>query len=120
MHELSIADALLAIVTEHSDGRQVMRVDVEVGHLRQVVPSALAFAFELLAQGTCAAGAELRLHEVPVRTRCRVCRAVSRQTRFPMSCASCQGADLEIVTGEELRVESLEVSDAQPVLEEVT
>jgi hydrogenase nickel incorporation protein HypA/HybF len=120
MHELSIADALLAIVAEHSDGRRATRVDVEVGHLRQVVPSALSFAFELLAKDTSAEGAELCLHEIPVRARCRPCGAVTRQDRFPMGCAACHGTDLEIVTGEELRVVSLEVSDEQPVLEEVT
>lgn len=120
MHELSIAEALLAIVAEHSGGRRVERVDVEVGHLRQVAPDALAFAFELLADGTEAEGAELRLHQIPVRTRCGACGGVSRQAGFPMSCASCRGVDLEIVSGEELRVVSLEASDAPPALAEVT
>lgn len=120
MHELSIADALLAIVTEHSAGRRVRRVDVEVGHLRQVVPSALSFAFELLAAGTSAEGAELVLHEIPLRTRCGACGAETHHQRFPLVCGRCAGTELQIVGGEELRVESIEVSDEQPVLQEVT
>lgn len=118
MHELSIAQAVMAIVAEHAGERRVTRVEVEVGHLRQVVPDALRFAFELVAQDTVAEGAELSLREVPVRARCRACGTTSPQRRFPLACGTCGGVDLEIVSGEELRVLSLEVTDEQPVLEE--
>lgn len=118
MHELSIADALLAIVTEHSAGRRVLRVDVEVGHLRQVVPESLSFAFGLLAEGTSAEHAELVLHEVPAEALCIACGASSGQEGFPMRCGRCGRPELEVVRGEELRVESIEVSEEKPVLEE--
>ena len=51
MHELAIAEAIVAVAERHAAGRQVLAVDVTVGHLRQVVPSALDFAFELTAKG---------------------------------------------------------------------
>ena len=41
MHELSIAEALVAITARHAGDRRVHRVEVKVGHLRQVVPAAL-------------------------------------------------------------------------------
>jgi hydrogenase nickel incorporation protein HypA/HybF len=120
MHELSIAQAILAVVSEHAAGRRVTRVEVEVGHLRQVVPSALAFAFELVAADTEAEGAALVLHEVPVRVRCQACGAHSPQAGFPLHCPACGGFEVHIVRGDELSVESLEVTDEHPVLEEVT
>jgi len=52
MHELAIAEAIVAIADRHARGRPVSRVEVAVGHLRQVVPSALEFAFGLVATGT--------------------------------------------------------------------
>ena len=52
MHELSLAGAIVAIAEEHAAGGRVSRVEVRVGQLRQVVPRALAFAFELVAEGT--------------------------------------------------------------------
>jgi hydrogenase nickel incorporation protein HypA/HybF len=118
MHELSIAAALLTIVAEHAGGRPVTRVDVRVGALRQVVPGSLRFAFELLAAGTVADGAELVLHEVAVEARCRACGAHSRQDAFPLCCRACGALDVEIVSGEELTVDSLDVADADPVIEE--
>ena len=58
MHELSIAKSVVRIAGRQADGRRVTRVQMKVGHLRQVVPSSLAFGFELLAEGTPVEGAE--------------------------------------------------------------
>ena len=104
MHELSIADCVLAIAREHAGDRELSSVRVQVGHLRQVVPSALAFAFELLAPGV-----ELEIVEVPAAGRCRTCGADTPLPAFPLTCARCGGLDVEVVRGEELLVESLEV-----------
>ena len=112
MHELAIAEALVAIACDHADGRRVTRVDVKVGHLRQVLPSALELSFELAAAETPAAGAALAIEEVPVEAICRSCQAHGHQVAFPFCCPACGGFDLEIVRGEELLVDCLEVTDA--------
>ncbi|MBA2441443.1 MAG: hydrogenase maturation nickel metallochaperone HypA, partial [Rubrobacter sp.] len=41
MHELSIAESVVRIARNQADGRRVVKVQMKVGHLRQVVPSAL-------------------------------------------------------------------------------
>ena len=112
MHELSIAEAIVAIASRHADGRAVSRVDVKVGHLRQVVPSALTFAFELVAQGTPVEGAELDIEAVPATGRCRGCGAESVLGDFPLQCSACGGLDLELLSGEELLVDALELEEA--------
>lgn len=111
MHELSVAEAVLAIVVEHAAGRRVVQVEVKVGHLRQVVPSALEFAFELVAQGTPVEGAELVMEEVPAAGLCRPCGAESVLPGFPLTCARCGDLDVEVIRGEELLVESLELEE---------
>jgi hydrogenase nickel incorporation protein HypA/HybF len=120
VHELAIAESVVRIADRHADGRQVTKVYLMVGHLRQVVPSALAFSFELVAQGTSVEGAELALEEVPVTGKCRACAAESRLNSFPLQCAACGGFDLEIVAGEELYVESLEMEEAPSEDQELT
>ena len=112
MHELSIAESVVRIASRQADGRRVTKVQMKVGHLRQVVPSALAFGFELLAEGTPVEGAELEMEQVPVEGRCRACGAESRYGSFPLQCPGCGGFDLEIFKGEELLVESLELEEA--------
>jgi hydrogenase nickel incorporation protein HypA/HybF len=109
MHELSIAQAILRIAIAHSGGARIAAVHVRVGHLRQVVPAALTFAFELSAQGTAADGAELELDEVPAAGTCRACGRESELPGFPLACAACGSLDVEVVRGEELIVDSLDL-----------
>ena len=111
MHELSIAQAVLDITCRHADGRRVTVVDCKVGHLRQVVPSALTFAWELVAEGSEAAGAELRIEEVPATVRCRACAEQTTLAGFPAACGTCGSLDVEVTGGEELLVDSLEVEE---------
>jgi hydrogenase nickel incorporation protein HypA/HybF len=113
MHELAIAESIVAIAERHAAGRPVTRVEVSIGHLRQVVPSALEFAFELVTGGTVLEGAELVLEEVPAAGRCRECGADSRLDGFPLTCRACGGWDVAVTAGEELRVESLDLEEAE-------
>jgi hydrogenase nickel incorporation protein HypA/HybF len=113
MHELSIAEALVGIAERHARGRRVLKVEVQVGYLRQVVPSALGFAFELVSQGTPVEGAELELHEVAAAGTCRGCGSETPLPGFPLVCEHCGGFDVEVTRGEELLVNSLELEDQQ-------
>jgi hydrogenase nickel incorporation protein HypA/HybF len=111
MHELSIAESIVRVAEAHADGRRVTAVEVRVGALRQVVPAALEFAFELVARGTPVEGAALELEEVPAKVSCRSCGAVSEIDLFPLACRTCGGLDVDVVSGEELLVESLELEE---------
>jgi hydrogenase nickel incorporation protein HypA/HybF len=115
MHELSIAESIVSVAERNAAGRRVTRVVVSVGHLRQVVPSSLEFAFELVTQGTALDGAELVLDEVPADGLCRSCGLVCRLDGFPLNCRLCGSADVEIVAGEELQVEWLDVEEDEEV-----
>ena len=115
MHELSIADGVLGIVLAHARDRRVTRVEMRVGHLRQVVPSALEFAWELVTVGTAAEGAELVLEHVPAAVCCRDCGSESEQDAFPLACARCGGLAVDVVRGEELLVDSLDVDSREEV-----
>ena len=116
MHELSIAQAVVTIAERSAGGRRVAVVRLRVGHLRQVVPDALEFAFELVAQGTLVEGAALEIESLPAAGVCRACGVRSELREFPFSCSRCGGLELELTAGEELSVEELELEE--PELEE--
>src|SRR5262245_48354854 len=84
---------------------------MRVGRLRQVTPPALAFSIELLSKGTILEGAELAIEEVPAEVRCRGCDRQSALDEFPAACRTCGSLDVEVVRGEELRVDALELDD---------
>jgi hydrogenase nickel incorporation protein HypA/HybF len=117
VHELSIAQSLVEIADRHAGGRSVMRVEVKVGRLRQVVPDALDFAFELVAQGTPVEGAELVLEDVPAAGVCASCGSETPLPELPLACRHCGSLHVEVTQGEELRVEALEIErPAEPAM----
>ena len=111
MHELALADSVVRIARAHAGGRRVTRVELKVGHLRQVVPSALEFAFGLVAEGTEVEGAELAMEVVPVAGRCHACGAEGPFPQLPFECAACGSFDVELLRGEELLVDALEIEE---------
>jgi hydrogenase nickel incorporation protein HypA/HybF len=111
MHELSIAEGVVEVALRHARGRPVAAVELRVGHLRQVVPSALEFAFALVSAGTVLEGAELRMEEVPAAGRCRSCGTDTPLPRLPLCCRRCGSPDVEVTRGEELLVEALELEE---------
>jgi hydrogenase nickel incorporation protein HypA/HybF len=63
VHELSITRNVVAIVSERAEGQRVTRVRLEIGRLTAVVPDSIRFCFDICAQGTPLAGAELEIVE---------------------------------------------------------
>ncbi|HEX5926866.1 MAG TPA: hydrogenase maturation nickel metallochaperone HypA [Baekduia sp.] len=111
MHEFSIASAVVATAVKHADGRRVTVVSLRLGALRQVVPDALAFAFEIVARETLCEGARLEWEGVPARVRCMPCRQTWTLERLPLRCPRCGDGGVAVVGGEELEVESIEVEE---------
>ena len=107
--------AILEVALESAGGRRVTGVGVRVGHMRQVVPAALEFSFSLVSEGTGAEGAALALEAVAAGGVCRSCGAESVLPGFPLCCARCGGFDLEIVRGEELLVDWVDLEEAVDV-----
>jgi len=112
MHELALSRAILDAAVSHAEGRRVTRVEVTIGALRQVVPDSLAFYFEIVSHGTICEGALLAPRLVPARLRC-ACGAEWQLSEISFRCPRCAGADVTVLDGEELRVESIEVEEAE-------
>ncbi len=112
MHELAICEAILDTVTARADGRSVPRVDVRIGHLRQVVPDSLLFSWEILTQGTDLAGCTLVIEHVPAVVHCLDCAAGTTLDLPILACAACGGFHVELVSGEEFQIASLDVVEA--------
>ncbi len=108
MHELAIAESVVASVLERTAERHVTIVRLRVGRLAGVVPDALEFCFELAASGTPLEGATLELAEEHGRAHCRAC-----DTDFdlddPFLLCPCGSADVALLSGHELSVTSVEL-----------
>jgi hydrogenase nickel incorporation protein HypA/HybF len=106
--ELAIAQAIVDTVTRHGDHRPVTRVDVRIGHFRQVVPDSLQFSWELLTADTALAGCELVIDHVPAVVTCAVCGGATTLDAPILVCGSCESSDVTLVSGEEFLIASID------------
>ena len=111
MHEMALAEGILAVALDAAEGQRVHRVRVRVGELQRVVPDVLNFSFELLIPGTLAEGAVLELEDEPARVRCRYCGAQTQIRDAALACASCGAIEIEVVAGADILVEGVLLDD---------
>ena len=112
MHELSIMQSALDQVLEkarQAGASRVHAIRLRIGALSGVVPDALQFAFEALADGTPAQGAQLLIEDVPARFWCAACSHEFEATRMFAECPDCHRPSAELRAGREMELTSLEV-----------
>jgi hydrogenase nickel incorporation protein HypA/HybF len=111
VHELSLSSAVVNTVVKHADGRPVSVVTMRIGRLRQVIPDTLEFYFGFVSRGTVCEGARLDQQVIDAVLRCRGCER-EWEIDFPdFRCPECARADVEVVSGEEFEVESIDVEE---------
>jgi hydrogenase nickel incorporation protein HypA/HybF len=113
VHELSVATAVLNTALKHADDRPVSVVSLRVGQMRQVVPDSLRFYFEIVARDTACEGAKLELIEIDTRLRCSECEHEWAPEIPAFRCPDCSSANVDVLAGEELEVEYIEVQDKE-------
>ena len=112
MHEMSLMASMLEIIEDRAreDGfHQVLRVHLEIGRLSGVEPEAMRFAFDVSTAGTVAAGAELVIQETEGRGRCCACGREAVLEAFYDPCAACGEVPMEMLSGRDMRILSLDV-----------
>lgn len=109
MHELGIAEAILHAVEKRADGRPVRRAKIRAGALLRVVEPSMDQAFQLVTEGTLAEGAAIDLVITPARLTCHAC-GHDGSTLDPLAvCPACGAGDVEVIGGDELVLESIEI-----------
>ena len=114
MHEFAVAQSLLEIVENAALAHAkapITRIWLRIGHLSSVVPDALRFAFAAVSRGGIAEGAVLEIEEVPLRISCRACAEEFVLEDPFFLCPQCAGAEVELISGRELEINSIEIAD---------
>lgn len=89
--------------------KRVLQVKLKVGELTNAEPDALLMAFAAYSKDTICEGAELVVERVPLRARCQNCHQVFDVKMMIFICPNCGDTHIEVIQGEELLIESLEV-----------
>jgi hydrogenase nickel incorporation protein HypA/HybF len=115
VHELSMCEAIARKVNDRAAGRRVLTVTIRVGHLRQVVPDAMAFSWEVLTAATSLEGAKLEIEHVPATVTCNACASITALDAPVLACGTCGSRDVVLHSGDELILVSFETA-GEPAL----
>ena len=108
-----MCEGILDTALRRAAGRRVIGVRVRVGILHRAAGPAMDQAFELVAAGTEAEGAELDMVVLPVRMSCRACGGESEGDELLITCPACGAAELDLAGGDELLLESIELAPTE-------
>ena len=114
MHEVGIMESAIDAVLRQArthEARQVHRIVLRIGALAGVEPDSLRFAFDVVTNGTLAAGAELEIVSVPARAHCAACAEdFAVDSGFIYSCPRCSRLSGDIRQGRELELSRIEMT----------
>lgn len=115
MHEMGIAVEVMNIAMRHlpegGRGLRVVAMRLKVGKLTAIIPETFKFCMQVATKDTPLEGADIVIEEVPLRVKCSDCGRNSELAEPPFICPECKSSKIEISSGRELTLESLEVEE---------
>jgi hydrogenase nickel incorporation protein HypA/HybF len=112
MHELILTQNILDVAlkqTAQAGAERVVRINLSVGPMCDESEDSIRFHWGELARGTAAEKAELHFETDPGQMKCLACGQVFSPTEDAFTCPACSSDRLQILTGDEIRVESIDV-----------
>lgn len=115
MHELSVTESILEIALRHSreaGASTVTDLYLVIGDLSTIVDESVQFYWDIITEGTPAAGSTLHFRRIPGRLGCRTC-GHTYSPRDDLPCPACGGIEIDVLAGEEFYLESIEVASEE-------
>jgi len=112
VHELAITQNILDIVLDEAKAAQaskITRINLVIGELSGVVSDCVLFHFDFLKKDNAAETATIDFRLVPAELRCRDCLTNFKPKDSAWVCPNCQSTRLDVISGRECYVESIEV-----------
>ncbi len=115
MHEMGVAqqmvDIALDAIPDEIENPRVAVLNLRIGRLAAVVEHSLRFCMEVITKGTPLEGVTLVIETIDVRARCRDCSHEWVVEGPAFRCPACRQGAVELLSGRELEISSLELAD---------
>jgi hydrogenase nickel incorporation protein HypA/HybF len=113
MHELGIAQDFWAVIKQHAKDhalKKITRIVVVLGEASGIEESFLVHSFkDHILPGTLAENAKFEIVHSKLAAKCNGCgKEITKDVMTALNCPGCHGTDIEIVSGKETYVQSIE------------
>ncbi|ADL67712.1 hydrogenase nickel insertion protein HypA [Thermoanaerobacterium thermosaccharolyticum DSM 571] len=112
MHELSITESIVNMVSDEVKKRninKVTKINIVLGELTGFEEDSIKFYFDVLSEGTPLYGAILNFKRVKAEFKCRNCGMIYNRENFTFKCPYCGSSGVLIEKGKELYIDSIDV-----------
>lgn len=116
MHELPITQNILEISLRYAEEAQAQRITdirIVIGQLSSFVDDAIQMYWDIISEDTIAVGAKLHFRRIPAVFRCKNCQHTYQSETSDFLCPECGTFWGEIIAGDELYIESIDVIERQ-------
>ncbi|MFI5187519.1 MAG: hydrogenase maturation nickel metallochaperone HypA [Chitinophagales bacterium] len=113
MHELSIAQSILAIAENAAPKNKavVTGVSLQIGQLSGIEIEPLKFALSVIKENTILQDADLDIEIIKGEAECTICKTVFPMDHFGSSCPQCGSYFVKVLKGREMKVINLTVNE---------
>jgi hydrogenase nickel incorporation protein HypA/HybF len=112
MHELPVTESLLEIALRHAsrvDATRITALNLVIGSLASIIDDSVQFYWDIVAKDSIAEGAKLNFMRTPAEFHCLSCDQIYQPGPEIEPCPSCGSTKVQIISGQEFYMESIEV-----------
>jgi len=112
MHEMAITKSILNIAISEADkhgASRVLSIKLKIGDFSDAIPQFIQEYYNLASRGTIAENARLVIDRIPAVVRCKDCGCEGAIDKHKIRCPKCGSGNINLVSGTEFLIESLEV-----------
>lgn len=109
MHELSLTQNLLDIALKNANSQRILHVNLLIGPFSDEREESIRFYWRDLSRGTLGEGAQLHFQRVKAEMKCLACGGTFDPEDGQSLCIYCQSDRLQLLSGDEVRLESIDV-----------
>lgn len=113
MHELAVTESILDIAKSHAaiaGAIQVTDIHIVVGQLSSIIDDSIQFYWDMIAKDTICEKAILHFERIPATLLCENCSSKYQLEKELTPCPTCGSNRVKILSGNEFRVDSIEIT----------
>lgn len=109
MHEFNLTQNLLDTALKRAGSERIVRINLLIGPFSEEREESITLYWRDLAKGSCGEGAELHFEHWPLEMKCLDCSGTFYLDEESSMCKYCSSERVQLVSGDEVRLESIEV-----------
>jgi len=111
MHEYGVTKSLVDLCNQEAEKnnlKKIFKINLKIGKFTGFSADSIKFYFDYLKPDTKCVDAEIMFEEIPIKIKCENCKKENIIDDPIFLCPDCGSPDIEIITGREFYIESIE------------